>query len=351
MDFANVDFTIGWYVLLLIVLLSIPFAIRIVRARCAVVQEEFEEEVTEEAVEDEDDVVYEPSTAEAPTAEAPTAEAPTAEASTAEAPTAEPSTAEASTAEAPVAEALSDEKMALLRNTMQDLDTQGFTIVSNTIPNSKIYELERAIVKDVHQTRVLDMQERGDRRFAIKLPLRSVYKKMVHLAYRTVKGVFDVLDDDPVVVDMSLMLVFPFADCDTWHTTIESKLEKSQRVVSFGIALDDLSENQGAFEVLPGSHRLEGNAYEGQSVDCDDTPMRHMCRYLSNVKGAISVHQIAGSMLVWDNGTYLRGGANTSGRVKRMLHFTLMYNLTEVPDGADLSLNSKKHTRVPFSVF
>ena len=242
--------------------------------------------------------------------------------------------------------------MALLRNTMKELDNQGFTIVPNTIPDSKLYELERAIVNDVHQTRGLDMQERGERRFVIKLPLRSVYKKMVHLAYRKVKGVFDVFDDNPVVVDMSLMLVFPFADCDTWHTTIESKLEKSQRVVSFGIALDDLSENEGAFEVLPASHRIEGqNAYEGQSVDCDDTPMRHMCRYLSNVKGATSIYQTAGSMLIWDNGTYLRGGANTSGRVKRMLHFTLMYNLTEVPDGADLSLNSKKHTMVPFSVF
>ena len=350
MDLANADFTIGWYILLLFVLLSIPFAIRIVRKHFTVVQEEFEDAAEEAEDGTEEAEVLEEEEAEVLEEEA---EAEVLE----EEPNREAGTVRPQDTDMDRDRIYDDDEATSpdidhLRGVSVEFDDMGHVVLQNAIGRSRVYELERALINDVHQAPTLNAQASDARRFVVKLPLRSVYKKVLHIAYQKVRQVFDMLSDDPLVVDMSMVLVFPFADCDTWHSTVRSELGPSQRVLSFGIALDDFSENEGAYEVLSASHLAGKNkAYEGQSVECDNTPLEHMCRYMSNVKGTTPVRQTTGSMLVWDNALYLRGGANASGRLRRMLRFTLMYNLDEVPDGADLSLNSTKHSKIPLSAF
>lgn len=82
-------------------------------------------------------------------------------------------------------------------------------------------------------------------------------------------------------------------------------------------AIDDTTEDNGATEVIPGSHRWDGERAKGeihdrvnfrefhqQSVDPDDDPGRH--------PDAVKVIMPAGSMMVAKGSLWHRGGANRS---------------------------------------
>ena len=141
------------------------------------------------------------------------------------------------------------------------------------------------------------------------------------------------------IAECSLLTSYNGAKNQPWHSDTEYN-EKHAKLVSIGIALDNIDHFMGPLEVFPGTHKNTATIFQP-----------YVGEYLDGYLQGVWPHKCtcsAGSLVFWSSNVLHRGSANTSKKERPVFYFSLLEPHKPAPIGATYSLckEDKKYIHV-----
>jgi hypothetical protein len=169
-----------------------------------------------------------------------------------------------------------------------------------------------------------DINESGEDRWDIHLPLEGAMRDMLSEVWAKHWPTFVAAlgvraPDDISLVELSCLVTKPGAPAQSWHRDTDEQGASATRLLSVGIALQDITADMGPLEVVAGTHRDPTNGEPDPPVVTKMT-----CR--------------KGDGILWDSTLFHRGGANSGSADRFVAYFTLSGRSTGLPDGSTYSL-------------
>ena len=121
---------------------------------------------------------------------------------------------------------------------------------------------------------------------------------MVLAAYSRWHALWDLLVPDAELVECSVICSEPGAPAQDWHRDSVVGSPAEARLVSMGIALEEVDEQMGPLEALPTTHCLVEEAEKPEELPV----LKAACE--------------RGGAILWDSRLFHRGGDNRSGGFK-----------------------------------
>lgn len=161
-------------------------------------------------------------------------------------------------------------------------------------------------------------------------------KPYIKKIYSKIKQFCDELHPKGKIVESSSLISYPGCYPQIWHADTMYVDENEGNLTSFGIALQDTTENMGPLEVFLESNKLYKNDKEelmkkykikdqNLTGDYDDGIKYQMneklCNILNFKKGICSCKK--GSLVIWSSKIIHRGGANKRKR-RSVFYFSLL---------------------------
>jgi hypothetical protein len=162
----------------------------------------------------------------------------------------------------------------------------------------------------------------------------------------------DKLVPEYTIVESSCLISYPGCYPQIWHADTHYNNKSDANLITFGIALDDISYDMGPLEVYLKSNsiyeinngllyskynirlkELEGEIEDGIKYQTDES----LCEALKFEK--VSCVSNKGDLIIWSSKVYHRGGKNTFKK-RPIFYFTLM-GKGKPPKGATYSLLKK----------
>jgi hypothetical protein len=214
----------------------------------------------------------------------------------------------------------------------------GCIIIPNILSNNDCNQLLKIISKEKkNKNKKLGKIGMPMSRRDMLLSLKTT-KNFIKKIYDKIKTFCNVLIPDAKIVENSSFISYPGAQNQQWHTDIAlgKKSEIGAELISFGIALDDISPYMGPLEVFLGSNKLFTtftNYTHGFLWDSFKKVSKKL--NLQKVKCCCK----KGSLVIWSSKVVHRGSANIHKK-RPVFYFSLM-GKGKPPFGATYSLKSK----------
>jgi hypothetical protein len=225
----------------------------------------------------------------------------------------------------------------------KDLGTNGFVSLKNYLSDTEVSNIRRLLMETVEKSALefgnIDVKN-GERR-DLNLPINSAARSVIHKIYTHLKTVFDEYDPNPVLIEHSCFLNFPGSHPQNWHRDVEAHdIANSGKLFTIGVALDDISNDMGALQILPKSHLNDEIADRLNQRDCNEE-MTPFCGYFHEEIEHLNWTCKRGDLLVWDSSLLHRSGGNRSGRMRAIYYFSLLFKTQAIPEGSTHSLLNK----------
>ena len=165
-----------------------------------------------------------------------------------------------------------------------------------------------------------EINNSSNKRFEVAVPLVSSVKTIVSTVWTTYKHVWTthIGCEDPRLVECSAMITFPGSADQEWHRDNQYDPTRS-RLLSIGIALQDITETMGPLEVVKNTHKTTADVQsaDGHKMTC--------CKI---------------DIVAWDSSVHHRGTGNASNVPRVVLLFTVASD-GPLPDGSTYTLLSR----------
>jgi hypothetical protein len=219
-----------------------------------------------------------------------------------------------------------------LINTFQK---NGCIIIPNMLSNNDCNKLLKIIYKEKKKKNIeLGNIQSPNSRKDIYLSLKDT-KKFIKKIYNKIKTFCNVLLPDAKIVENSSFVSYPGAGNQGWHTDTAFSSESAD-LISFAIALDDISSTMGPLEVFLESNKVHKSITEKNSFSTIDRFMK--LKKQMNFKKVKCICK-KGSLIIWSSKVVHRGSANIHKK-RPVFYFSLM-GKGKPPFGATYSLKSK----------
>ena len=177
-------------------------------------------------------------------------------------------------------------------------------------------------------------------------------KEYIAKIYEKIKIFVDELIPDARVVESSSLISYPGAYPQIWHSDTNYTSPQEGNLVSFGIALDDITYKMGPLDVYLESNKMytqdEDKLYEKHNLKSDNLQGNYddgikyqsideLCKLEKYKK--VDCSATKGSLVIWSSKVIHRGGENTSKR-RPIFYFSLL-GKGKKPHGATYSMKSK----------
>jgi ectoine hydroxylase-related dioxygenase (phytanoyl-CoA dioxygenase family) len=177
--------------------------------------------------------------------------------------------------------------------------------------------------------------------------IRNIYNKINFFC--------DKIVPKPRVVESSSLISYPGSFPQIWHTDTHHTSKDEGNLVSFGIALDNITDDMGPLEVYLGSNKMynqdkyslmeKNNVKEDNLENMFDDGSKYqsleeLCRKLNYKKQKCICTK--GSLVIWYSKVVHRGGANKNKK-RPVFYFSLLGTGT-TPEGATYSLKRKNNS-------
>ena len=134
-------------------------------------------------------------------------------------------------------------------------NNNGYIIIPNVLSNSECNVIINTIKNELNNSKAefgnINSQHK---RIDLKLPLEKMGKS-IKLVYERLNTFINTILPNSKVVECASLISYPGAYAQTWHyDTYPTK--NSGKLISFGIALDNIEDNMGPLEVMVGSNKL-----------------------------------------------------------------------------------------------
>ena len=211
-------------------------------------------------------------------------------------------------------------------NCLNQLKKNGIIIIPNAIPNY----LCDSVLRDSKLELKNKNKEIGEinepiNRVDVMLPINNNNKSIIKHIYKQLKPMWDQYTPNPVLVECSTFISFPKSKSQPWHRDTDN-YKNDSKLISIGVALDDISPDMGPLEVFRGTN----------NNDLDIVDVVKQVGYNYN-----RMNCTKGSIIMWDSTVFHRGGANKSNKQRPVFYFSFMGNNGNKPKGATYSLKSK----------
>lgn len=221
-----------------------------------------------------------------------------------------------------------------LINTFQK---NGCIIIPNMLSNNDCNQLLKIISKEKkNKNKELVRINMPISRRDMPLSLKTT-KNFIKKIYDKIKTFCNVLLPDAKIVENSSFISYPGAQNQPWHTdiTIGKKSKIGAELISFGIALDDISPYMGPLEVFLGSNKLFTTVTNYTNGFLWDR-FKKVNKKLNLQKVKCSCKK--GSLVIWSSKVVHRGSANIHKK-RPVFYFSLM-GKGKPPYGSTYSLKS-----------
>jgi ectoine hydroxylase-related dioxygenase (phytanoyl-CoA dioxygenase family) len=169
-----------------------------------------------------------------------------------------------------------------------------------------------------------DINNSSNRRFEVAMPLTARVKSIVRDAWVRYRDVWTsyIGCTDPRVVECSAMITFPGAQDQEWHRD-NSYDPAEARLLSIGIALQDITSAMGPLEVVKGTHTT--------TKDVSDDMEERFGEKMTCSRDDI---------VAWVSSVHHRGSGNSSNEPRVVMLFTVASD-GPLPDGSTYALLKK----------
>ena len=235
----------------------------------------------------------------------------------------------------------------------------GAIVLDNILSDSDCDELNKLISskeQTLKQTRN-KLNLHGElwskyRRFDVILPIDNS-QKYVKKIYLKLKHLCDTICPDPKLIEISAFVTYPGCYPQPWHTdhSYDNDNKEPSNIVSFGIALDNVTPDMGPLELYAGSnniwkqtkellekYKIEPDVEDGSKDKNTDglkkQSLEELCQKMDFKKKKLICNK--GSLVAWSNRACHRGGGNILKR-RPVFYFTLM-GKGHVPDNTSYFL-------------
>lgn len=153
----------------------------------------------------------------------------------------------------------------------------------------------------------------------------------------------DIITPNGEMVECSSLISYPGCYPQIWHSDTKYSSDNDGNLVSFGIALDDITSDMGPLEVYLKSNKLYkddifvpddhlfGDIDDGLKKQNDEELCKRM--NLQKVKCCCK----KGSLVIWSSKVIHRGGQNTSNKKRPVFYFSLL-GKGDRPEGSTYSI-------------
>lgn len=169
--------------------------------------------------------------------------------------------------------------------------------------------------------------------------------------YTTIKYFCDNITPNGKIVECSSLISYPGCYPQIWHSDTNFISNNEGNLVSFGIALNDITPQMGPLEIYLESNNIYKNIdhlIDKFNIDTEDNlngnyddgikkqPIEDLCKILKFKKKKCSCQK--GSLIIWSSKIIHRGGANNEK--KRPVFYFSVLGEGEKPYGATYSLKN-----------
>lgn len=256
-----------------------------------------------------------------------------------------------------ISSTLTTNHMISLKKHGNEIKDQGYTIAPKTFELQDIKTIREVIHEYVGETPEAqhgNINTHTTDRFEILLPFRPIFREAILHVCDHLKDIFDVLGQNPWIVEHSVMLSFPGSKPQRFHADNpiidEDPFEKAGgTVLSFFCALCEIEADMGPFQFVPGSHTKSAMAKvlsEMKQPDCSTEELNRVCGYLGNHDAAPFVDWTAssGDCMVYTSTLVHRGSGNNSRKLRDIWYFSLLFGTDEYPRHLASSMMKDYHT-------
>lgn len=244
---------------------------------------------------------------------------------------------------------------------INSINKNGVVVIPNILSTSDCDHL----LKIINQEEKNEFQQKVSinsdiNRCDVHLPLENT-QKYIKKIYLKLKHFCDTLLPGSQLIENSAFITYPPSFPQAWHIDYEIdhaiQNDNIVNVMSFGIALDDITDNMGPLEYYKGSHKIwqhhdklfekynipeeefDTDEYENIPDGSKIQRYQHLCNAL-NLKKKICTCK-KGSLVIWSWRGIHRGGANSEKR-RPVFYFSLMEKGQD-PEGTVYSLKKYKN--------
>tara|TARA_B100001287_G_scaffold276399_1_gene287078 strand:+ start:81 stop:1052 length:972 start_codon:yes stop_codon:yes gene_type:complete len=234
-------------------------------------------------------------------------------------------------------------------NYINYFNKNGGIVIDNILSDNDCDELNKIISSK--EKKLKETREKLDitgelwakyRRVDVILPI-EITEKYVKKIYLKLKHFCDTICPEPKLIEISAFVTYPGCYPQPWHTDheyIENKDNKEpSNIVTFGIALDKVTQDMGPLELYAGSNNIwkqskehRNSLYKKYNINMDDSTgndyvdglktqaLEELCKKMDLKK--MSLTSDKGSLVAWSNRACHRGGGNILKR-RPVFYFSL----------------------------
>ena len=196
------------------------------------------------------------------------------------------------------------------------------------------------------------------RRADVILPI-DITKKYVKKIYLKLKHFCDTICPDPKLIEISAFVTYPGCYPQPWHTDneyVENNDQEPSNIVTFGIALENITQDMGPLELYAGSNNIwkqseeyRNDLYKKYNISPDELTgddyvdvykkqaFEKLCEKLNFKKKSLICNK--GTLIAWSNRACHRGTSNNLKR-RPVFYFSLM-GKGYIPDNKTYFLKKK----------
>lgn len=200
------------------------------------------------------------------------------------------------------------------------LDADGVVHIPNSLPAGICGRALALIYEELGNCKgrkLGNINNASNKRIDISLQLTPTIRKIIRQVWTTHREVWTshLRCANPRLLECSALITFPGAGAQKWHRDVEYDTTKS-RLVSIGVALQDITSTMGALEAVAKTHttRAEVPDKTGEKMTCSE-----------------------GDIVAWSSSVHHRGTANSSDVTRVVLNITFASDGT-LPSGPTYSL-------------
>ena len=234
-------------------------------------------------------------------------------------------------------------------------DEYGCVIIPNLISQKNCDSILELVLKNAKDSKnvkygnINSNYKREDR-------IINIEKGIPHIKniYDKIRTFCEIVLKDCKVVECSSLVSYPGCYPQIWHQDTEYN-KKDGNLVSFGLALDDITPDMGPLEIYLESNKIykdyddlcEEHGLSDDKYNLNDKiddgikkqPSEDLCKILKFKKGICSCSK--GSLIIWSSKIIHRGGENKK-KMRPIFYFSLL-GKGKKPEGSTYSLFGKEY--------
>lgn len=199
------------------------------------------------------------------------------------------------------------------------LERDGVVHIKNTLPSNVRHRVLAQVYQELancKSRKIGKINNASNKRLEVSLHLTPDIKELLRHVWSEHKDVWTVHlgCSNPRLLECSAFITFPGAGAQDWHRDISYDPTKS-RLLSIGVALQDVTESMGPLEVVKKTHLTTDEITEKmERVRAE----KMMCT--------------KDDLIVWNSSVHHRGSRNTSDTTRVMVNITFGSD-GKLPDG------------------